>query len=402
LLFPQQFPLAKPPFIRFIRNGTGLFYFPPPIEGVSMPDGQQNATLTEGSTNASPRKPSRRRFLILGAAVVALVGVAFWLINWWTTGRFVETTNNAYLQADSVVISPKISGYVKEVLVRDNELVAAGAPLARIDSAPYQAAQDMAEAEIAQRRADLVRFQADAARQEAARAEAVAQVSVAEAAARFAAEDAARFQRLAKTGADTTQHRDQAESMRDQTAGQARAARAAVDTTSRQLDSLKAQIGQGEAALQAAQARVKGTRSDLDGVTVESPIAGRVGDRTIRIGQFVQPGTRMMTIVPMADIYLVANFKETQVGRMRPGQPVAVTIDALPDAKISGTVDSLAPGTGTEFALLPPENATGNFTKIVQRVPVRIRLNADSATRELLRPGLSAEVEVNTKTGASQ
>jgi membrane fusion protein (multidrug efflux system) len=110
----------------------------------------------------------------------------------------------------------------------------------------------------------------------------------------------------------------------------------------------------------------------------------------------------MMTIVPMADIYLVANFKETQVGRMRPGQPVAVTIDALPDAKISGTVDSLAPGTGTEFALLPPENATGNFTKIVQRVPVRIRLNADSATRELLRPGLSAEVEVNTKTGASQ
>ncbi len=361
-----------------------------------MPDGQQNATLTEGSTNASPRKPSRRRFLILGAAVVALVGVAFWLINWCTTVRFVETTNNAYLQADSVVISPKISGYVKEVLVRDNELVAAGAPLARIDSAPYQAAQDMAEAEIAQRRADLVRFQADAARQEAARAEAVAQVSVAEAAARFAAEDAARFQRLAKTGADTTQHRDQAESMRDQTAGQARAARAAVDTTSRQLDSLKAQIGQ------AAQARVKGTRSDLDGVTVESPIAGRVGDRTIRIGQFVQPGTRMMTIVPMADIYLVANFKETQVGRMRPGQPVAVTIDALPDAKISGTVDSLAPGTGTEFALLPPENATGNFTKIVQRVPVRIRLNADSATRELLRPGLSAEVEVNTKTGASQ
>ncbi len=367
-----------------------------------MPDGQQNATLTEGSTNASPRKPSRRRFLILGVAVVALVGVAFWLINWWTTGRFVETTNNAYLQADSVVISPKISGYVKEVLVRDNELVAAGAPLARIDSAPYQAAQDMAEAEIAQRRADLVRFQADAARQEAARAEAVAQVSVAEAAARFAAEDAARFQRLAKTGADTTQRRDQAESVRDQTAGQATAARAAVDTASRQLDSLKAQIGQGEAALQAAQARVKGTRSDLDGVTVESPIAGRVGDRTIRIGQFVQPGTRMMTIVPMADIYLVANFKETQVGRMRPGQPVAVTIDALPDAKISGTVDSLAPGTGTEFALLPPENATGNFTKIVQRVPVRIRLNADSATRELLRPGLSAEVEVNTKTGASQ
>jgi membrane fusion protein (multidrug efflux system) len=336
----------------------------------------------------------------IAGAFLALIGL--WLFNWWTVGRFLESTNNAYLQADAVVISPKISGYVKEVLVGDNALVAAGKTLLRIDGAPYQAAQDVAEAEIAQRRADLVRFQADAAKQEAARAEAVAQVSVAEAAARFAAEDAARFQRLAKAGADTTQRRDEAESTRDQTAGQATAARAAVDTASRELDSLKAQIGQGEAALLSAEAKVHSTQSDLEGITIASPIAGRIGDRSVRVGQFVQPGTRLMTVVPVQDLYLVANFKETQVGRMRPGQQVTVTVDALPDAKISGIVDSLAPGTGTEFALLPPENATGNFTKIVQRVPVRIRLNADPETRDALRPGLSAEVEVDTKPGSAR
>jgi membrane fusion protein (multidrug efflux system) len=362
-----------------------------------MPDGQQNATLFAGPVKTPWRKTRGGRMLIAGIGLIILAAIGLWLFNWWTTGRFLESTNDAYLRADAVVISPKISGYVKQVLVGDNEDVPAGKPLLLIDSAPYQAAQDMAEAEVAQRRADLVRFKADAAKQEAARAEAVARVTVAEAAARFAAQDAARFQRLAKAGADTTQRRDQALSTRDQTAGEATAARAAVDTASRELDSLRAQIGQGEAALLAAEARAHETRSDLDGVSVLSPIAGEVGDRTVRVGQFVQPGVRLMTIVPIRDVYIVANFKETQVGRMRPGQPASVTIDALGGAKIDGTVDSLAPGTGSEFALLPPENATGNFTKIVQRVPVRIRLNADRATRDSLRPGLSAEVEVDTK-----
>ena len=136
---------------------------------------------------------------------------------------------------------------------------------------------------------------------------------------------------------------------------------------------------------------------DLQGVTIAAPVAGQVGDRTVRVGQYVQPGTRLMTVVPVQDLYLVANFKETQVGRMRPGQPVDITVDALPGARVSGTVDSLAPGTGSEFALLPPENATGNFTKIVQRIPVRIKIAADAAIREALRPGLSVEAEVNTK-----
>jgi membrane fusion protein (multidrug efflux system) len=361
-----------------------------------MPDGQINATHVE-----APQKTSwfgrHRRIVLAGAGLVVLAAAGLYLADWWVSGRFLESTNNAYLRADAVVISPKVSGYVKAVRVGDNETVAAGQALIDIDGAPYQAAQDMAEAEVAQRRADLVRFQADLARQEAVRDEAVAQVAVAEAAAHFAAGDAARRVHLAQIGADAARFGDEAVSNRDQTAGKVTAAKAAVDVAARQLDSLKAQLGQGEAALKAAEAKVRGTESDLQGIAIAAPIAGQVADRTVRIGQFVQPGTRLMTLVPVQDLYLVANFKETQVGHMRPGQPVRVTVDALPDAKVTGTVDSIAPGTGSEFALLPPENATGNFTKIVQRVPVRIRLNPDLALRDVLRPGLSVEAVVDTK-----
>jgi membrane fusion protein (multidrug efflux system) len=361
-----------------------------------MPDGQLTATPVGTPQKTSWFKRHRRILLgTVGLAVIAVAGLS--LADWWLVGRFRESTNNAYLRADAVVISPKVSGYVTEVLVQDNQTVTAGQPLVRIDPAPYQAAHDMAEAEVAQKKADLVRFQADAARQEAARNEAIAQVSVAEAAARFASQDAARREGLVKVGADAARLGDQAISTRDQASGQLTAAKASVEVAARQLESLKAQIGQGEAALKAAEAKLRSTQSDLDGVGIAAPAAGQVGDRTVRVGQYVQPGTRLMSVVPVQDLYLVANFKETQVGHMRPGQPVAITVDALPDAKVSGTVDSIAPGTGSEFALLPPENATGNFTKIVQRVPVRIRLNPDPALRGLLRPGLSVEAEIDTK-----
>jgi membrane fusion protein (multidrug efflux system) len=361
-----------------------------------MPDGHQNSSLFTVSA-PQPWHRKHRRALIGGVVALLFVALGGWFVDYWTVGRFHESTNNAYLRADAVVISPKISGYVTQVSVGDNQTVAAGQMLIRIDPTPYQAARDMAEAELAQRRADLVRFRADAARQEAARTEAVAQVSVAQAAARFASSDAVRRVHLAEIGADAIRFSDEAVSNRDKTAGQLTAAKASVEVATRQLDSLNAQIGQGEAALKAAEAKLRSAESDLEGVTIAAPVAGQVGDRTVRVGQYVQPGTRLMTVVPVKDVYLVANFKETQVGRMRPGQPVRIAVDALPGVKVSGTVDSLAPGTGSEFALLPPENATGNFTKIVQRVPVRIRIMADAAIREALRPGLSVEAEVDTK-----
>jgi membrane fusion protein (multidrug efflux system) len=361
-----------------------------------MPDGLQNSSLFTVSETV-PWHTKRRRLVIACIVLFVLAIAGAWFLRYWTVGRFLESTNNAYLRADAVVISPKISGYVTEVAVGDNQTVGAGQMLIRIDPTPYQAARDTAEAEVAQRKADLLRFRADSARQEGARAEAAAQVVVAQAAARFAATDAARRIHLAEIGADAIRFSDEAVSNRDKTAGQLTAARAAVEVATRQLDSLNAQIGQGEAALKAAEAKLRSAAADLEGVAIAAPISGQVGDRTVRVGQYVQPGTRLMTVVPVENVYLVANFKETQVGRMRPGQPVDIAVDALPDADVRGTVDSLAPGTGSEFALLPPENATGNFTKVVQRVPVRIRIDADPAVRAALRPGLSVEAEVNTK-----
>jgi membrane fusion protein (multidrug efflux system) len=332
-----------------------------------MPDDQTQISLT-----APPRRRSRA-VLGIGAAVLALAAGAYWLQGWWTHGRFIETTNNAYLQADTVVVAPKIAGYVTAVAVADNQVVRRGQVLARIDSAQYQAAYDMAGAELAQRQADLARFTADAARQEAAQAEAVAQVDVVQAASRLADTEAVRFRQLAKTGAETAERRDQADSTRAQSTAQLAVSRAAVVTAARAVDSLRAQIAQGRAAVAAAEARLR--------------------------GQYVQAGTRLLSVVPVESIYLLANFKETQLAHMHPGQPATVTLDALPGVTLAGTVESISPGTGADFALLPPENATGNFTKIVQRVPVRIALAVDPSRRGVLRSGLSAEAAVDTRAG---
>jgi membrane fusion protein (multidrug efflux system) len=337
----------------------------------------------------------RQIFLLVGTGILA-AGIAFFLY-WWLIGRYWEGTDNAYVQADAVVISPKVAGYVAEVAVGDNQQVTARQLLVRIDAAPYQASADLADAQVAAGRADLIRYQADVRRQQAIAAEMAAQAAVAETAARLAIGDAGRFERLASTGADTVQRRDTAAAERDMTRSRLAAARAAAESAQRQIAAMEAQVGQGQAALRAAEARSRSAKADLTGGRISSPIAGVIGDRTVRVGQYVQPGTRLMTVVPTQALFLIANFKETQLKRMRVGQPVQVHVDALDGPAIDGIIDSLAPGTGAQFALLPPENATGNFTKIVQRVPVRIRLQLDAAQRAALRPGLSAEVEVDTR-----
>jgi len=356
-----------------------------------MPDDQSPTSLT-----APPRRRARA-VMGAGAAALPLAAGAVWLHGWWTQGRFIERTNNAYLQADTVVVAPKIAGYITAVAVADNQIVTRGQVLAQVDAAPYQSTYDMARAELAQRQADLARFAADAARQEAAQAEAVAQVGVAQAAARLAETEAARFRQLAKTGAAPAERRDQADSTRDQSIAQLAVSRAAVATAARAVDSLRAQIAQGRAAVAAAEARLRGARADLDGAVLTAPVGGVVADGSVRIGQYVQAGTRLLSVVPVQSIYLLANFKETQLARMQPGQQAVVTLDALPGVTLAGRVESISPGTGADFALLPPENATGNFTKIVQRVPVRIALAVDASQRGALRSGLSAEAAVDTR-----
>ena len=345
-----------------------------------------------------PQKNGRRKTVLLVLGVLILIGALVWLFHWWTVGRFIESTDDAYLRADSVSIAPKISGYVTQVYVADNQTVKAGQPLVKLDARQYQASVEQSRATLDSKRADIVRAKANIQQQEASIEQAKAQAVAARINADHAAHEYDRFKPLAATGAETTEKLADLRSTRDQAQANYQADLAAVRSATAQIATIKAQIQQAQAELESTEANGKKSTLDLDDTTVYSAIDGRVGDKTVRVGQFVQPGTAMMTVVPVQYVYLVANFKETQVGAMRVGQSASLHIDAMPGQDLKGVVDSFSPGTGSEFALLPPENATGNFTKIVQRVPVKIRIIADADTRSVLLPGMSVTVDVDTLT----
>jgi membrane fusion protein (multidrug efflux system) len=330
---------------------------------------------------------------------MAVVGVV--LVQWWTHGRFVQSTNDAYLQADQVSVAPRVAGYVEAVLVDDNQEVAAGQPLVRIDPREPDAKLDQARALIDQGQAQIRQAQAQIQAQDAQIAQARAQATGARSSAAYAQVQVDRYAPLAMSGAETAEHLDQLRQNRDQARSQADAAAAQVLAARRQIDTLQAQIGVAQAQVEQANAQARQAHIDVDAAVVRASIAGRVGDRTVRTGQYVQPGVRLMSVVPVQALYLTANFKETQIGAMRAGQPVTVKVDALDGRTLKGVVDSFAPGTGAQFALIPPANATGNFTKIVQRVPVRIRIDAPEDLRQVLIPGLSVDVAVDTRGQAA-
>ncbi len=344
------------------------------------------------------KRAGNRRVIMIAIGLLALIAASVWGVRWWTVGRFIESTDDAYLQADSVTVAPKVSGYVTDVYVADNQAVPAGAPLVRLDTRQYQVALDQAQATIDARAADIQRAQADILQQHANIAQAEAQAQVARISAKHASDEVQRYAPLAATGAETSERLSELTSTRDQAQATLAANLAAVASAQTQIAATTAQIAQARAQLEAAKASAQQSRLDLDNTVVRSALAGKVGDRTVRVGQYVQPGTRMLTVVPVQNTYIEANFKETQIGRMRVGQPVTLHVDALPGTDLHGVVDSFAPGTGSQFALLPPENATGNFTKIVQRVPVRVRVDTGPETRSVLLPGLSVTVEVDTRS----
>ena len=340
-----------------------------------------------------------RRIVLLGIGAVLLVAGAIWGVRWWTVGRFMESTDDAYLQADSVTIAPKVSGYVAEVYVVDNQAVKAGDPLVRLDRRQYQAILEQANATIAARKADIARGAAELLQQQANIAQAKAQLEGARSSETHAIQEVKRYEPLVATGAETNEKLADLVNARNQAAATVAADVAALQSAERQPATTQAQIEQSRAQLQAAEASFRQAQLDTGDTIVRSTLDGRVGDRTVRVGQYAQPGTRFMTIVPVQDVYLEANFKETQIGLMRAGQPATIHVDALSGTDLHGSVVSFSPGTGSQFALLPPQNATGNFTKIVQRVPVRIHIDAGQETRSVLVPGLSVTVKVDTRSG---
>ncbi|TDV13959.1 membrane fusion protein (multidrug efflux system) [Paraburkholderia caballeronis] len=335
---------------------------------------------------------------MIAAGLVALIAAAAWGVRWWTVGRFIETTDDAYLQADSVTIAPKVNGYITDVYVADNQTVKAGDALVKLDTRQYQVALDQALATVDARGADIQHARAQIEQQRANIAQSEAQQQVARVSLRHANDEVARYAPLAATGAETTERLAELKSTRDQAQATLAADAAAAQAARTQVAALEAELSQASAQLEAARANAAQAKLDLENTVVRSALAGRVGDRSVRVGQYVQPGTRMMTVVPVQSTYLEANFKETQIGRMRIGQPVELRVDALPGHTLHGVVDSFSPGTGAQFALLPPENATGNFTKIVQRVPVRIRIDTGPETRAVLLPGMSVTVDVDTRS----
>ena len=351
------------------------------------------------ATEPQPKKKGMSpltRVILIAVGLFALSIAVIYGFGWWTHGRFVEGTNDAYLRADAVTVSPKVGGYVEQVFVSDNQAVKAGDPLAKIDTANYDAAVAQQQASLQARQADVFTAQKQVERQEATVTEAKTQLLSARVDYAYADGDAKRFDVLSAQGVESARTRDTSHHTRDVANVTVKTREAAVASQERQISTLKAQIAQAQAAVDAQAAQLKTARLNLGDTLLRASVAGRIGDKSVRTGQLVQPGQRLMSVVPTQDVYLVANFKETQIGRMKIGQKAVVKIDALSGEKIDAVIDSFAPGTGSQFALLPPENATGNFTKIVQRVPVRFRLTAPEKVRDHLLPGLSANVSVDT------
>ena len=346
--------------------------------------------------SAPAKSPARKRLpLIVGGvvAVALVVGGVFW----WTGKQRWEATDNAFVQADTVLVSPQLSGYVAEVLVGDNQHVEAGQVLVRLDDADQKARLAQAEAALAAAQAAVGDVDARAAQEQATVAARAAAVSQAEAQASLARAEVDRYGKLAEQGWVSAQRiQTQRATAATADAGVAQA-RAALTAEQRSSAVLGANRSQTLASVEQARAAVEEARTALDRTVIRAPSAGVVGARSVRAGQYVTPGRQLLSIVPLAQTYVVANFKETQLGRLRLGQTVEITADAFKGAPLHGRIDSFAPATGSEFALIPVENATGNFTKITQRVPVRILVER-RAGEPMLRPGLSVEVKVDLKS----
>lgn len=330
---------------------------------------------------AAPASPAR--FLLPGALIVLIIGLLAWGAEYWAIGRFYIGTDDAYLAADSSLIAAKIPGYVTAVEVRQDQKVTQGQVLAVIDPRDYQNALAAAKAECANDQAALVLQQA---RIEAAKAA----VTGDQARLKFAQTDALRYAALSANGASARQQTDEASTALATASAQLQADQANLAAAAAEVDVLNA-------ALASATAHDAQAALDLENTQIRAPFEGVVGDKSVAVGDYLQPGAGIMAVVPLSQVYVVANYKETQIEDIRPGQRVSVQVDGFPDLNVQGHVDSVFPASGQEFALLPPDNATGNFTKIVQRVPVKIVLDLTPDLIGKLRPGMSVEPEIDTR-----
>jgi membrane fusion protein, multidrug efflux system len=368
-----------------------------PVGTLLLPGGGGQAS---GAEPQRPNRRSRMHVAAIAAFLLALGAGAYFAQNWWTTGRYIVSTDDAYVGARSSTLSPKVSGYIADVVVEDNAHVRTGDVIVRIDDGDYRLAVQTARDQVAVQRATIDRLGRQIVAQQASVDQAKAQLASARAAATRTDLELKRQQELATRQINSRAALEQAQANYDQAVAGVQAGEAGVESAVASVEVLKAQKEEAARTLQQYQTQLAKAERDLSFTVLRAPFDGVVGNRAVQVGDYVQPTQRLASLVPLVAVYIDANFKETQLSRLKAGQPASISVDALPGQSFEGRVASLAPASGSVFSLLPPDNATGNFTKIVQRLPVRILLPADVAEQGVLRPGMSVVVKVNTKPGA--
>ena len=344
-------------------------------------------------------KQHLRRLALAAAIFVPAVGAAWYAEDWWRVGRFIETTDDAYAGGNVTPLAPHIDAFIDQVLVTDNERVHAGQVLIQLDQRDYRAALDHAEAAVHARSAAADSLRAQYALQQSMIRQQEADLVAKKAHAIFAGEDASRYHMLAQTSYGSRQNEQRTSSLEQEAQSAVAAAQAGLEAARQQLKVLEAGIAEADAAVAQAQSDLRTAQLNLEYSEIRSPIEGYVGNRAAQVGAYATKGTYLISVTPAQGLWVDANFKEDQLSRMVPGQTASVVADLLPGHVFHGHVVSVAPGTGAVFSVIPPENATGNFTKIVQRVPVRIELDPGDAMLPALRPGLSTTVSVDTRSG---
>jgi membrane fusion protein (multidrug efflux system) len=338
-----------------------------------------------------------RRLLLFALLLLFLAAGGLGAERWYRQWRFHESTDNAYVEGEITPIAAEVAGQVVALPVADHQPVRRGELLLRIDPSEYRAALARAEAQLAAARAAREVVERRLSLAEAKMAAAAAELAAAQADLELAAKTHARAQALVRRNAAAIQTLDEAAAALARAEARVAAAQAARDAAAAEKQVLQGELAAAAAEIARAEAERDLAKIRLDDTEIRAPIDGVVGNRAVRLGQYVQPGRQLLVIVPR-EVWIEANFKETQIARMRPGQRVAIAVDAFPDVPLTGWIESFAPASGAKFSLLPPENATGNFTKVVQRLPVRIALPADHPLAGRLVPGLSVVVTVDTRT----
>jgi membrane fusion protein, multidrug efflux system len=346
---------------------------------------------------AVPRPLPWRKLLLAAGGTIGLLALVFLGLRWYAVARFIQSTDDAFVGGEITVLAPKVAGFIAEVAVTDNQTVRAGDLLVRLDDRDFRAALSRADAAVTAQRAQLANLAATLHLQQAVIAEARASINAADAEVVRTRDDQARFARLAQRGAASVQSSQKADSDFAQAQALGARARASLEAAQRQSDVIGTQRQQTEAQLAQAIAERDLAQLNLQYTQLRAPVTGVVANRSARVGAYAAIGTQLLSVVPAQGLWVDANFKESQLAHMRPGQSVSIRADVLPDVTFRGRVVSLSPATGAQFSVLPAENATGNFTRIVQRVPVRIALLGDASRLGQLRPGLSVRVDVDQR-----